>query len=507
MQKNMNIKALGQSATIGSFYDSTTNDFSSMSIFKRDITKLIITRDDPTTMCTVDSTNSYSEKFSKFDINGNLKVKLISGLAEIEGAGSYLKEEKTDSNCVKTSIIFKCRTKKDSLNINDTDLVEHFALDNFHNYTHFVTAIKWGADVVVTFEQARNEKSTINNTMLSGGVSDSNYLGKLFESVVDAKGKLNYNNNGSDTTFDSSIKIKINADIPGLNTIPTNMNEVFQLFNDIPSKLKDCNNGKGKPIEYELTSLSIIKKMFKLDSITLYHFYNDLDNNSIDQMVAEFDRFLGDKQKFNFFYEQVKSFKKYITKESITKIEDDYKKLNKKEMSFRKEIFSKLVGIRKSQSSEEMDKLSKDFEESVEKFSEDAMQIIDSSLRIRLENNIDFFKYLINHLNVKILEQNQSVNNLLQTELRGTHLVYILVGKIENRETEDWIETYKIFTNLIDDETKINNNNESDDGKESKKKAFYFADSDIHKNLIEPPLSNHENIILVYKNKIKGYLG
>jgi len=494
MQNNLNIKALGKSASIGSFYDGINSEFiTSMSIFKKDISHLITTLDDPSTVYEFDSTNTYSEKFSKFDINGNLKVKLMAGLGKIEGAGNYLKEEKTDCRNHKISLIYKCRTKKDSLNINDAGLVEHFALDNFHNYTHFVTAIKWGADVVITIEEVTSEAESKNEKVLSANALSN----KLLATLSNISGKGNLNSVDVEKKFDSNIKIKINADIPGLNTIPTCMKEMLELFNDIPSKLKDCNNGKGKPIEYELTSLCVIKQMFKIDSIRLSDFSNDLDNHSIDHMVSEFDEYLANKQKFNFFVDQALMYKEFIDKKDIESIEEKKKELNKKETNFRREIFDRLVEIRKAQSTEAK-KLRDEFEAKVDTLIEEGKKLMEDEPRKRIEKNIVFFRYLLNTLNVKILEQDQKIGDLLITELRTIKEVFILVGKVDERDTDDWIDTYKMFTNLIDEDKK----NQSAD-----KKAFYFADLDIHKYLLDKHLEGKKCIIVTYKNGTKGYKG
>ncbi|RNA03458.1 neoverrucotoxin subunit beta-like, partial [Brachionus plicatilis] len=309
MQEIIKIKAIGQSASIGSFYDATTNNFDSMSIFKSDISGLITTIDDPTTVYEFDRTNSFSEKFKKFDINGSLKLKLLAGLVELEGAGNYLKEDQSDNGSQKISLIYRCRTKKDSLNINDSGLINLFALDNFHNFTHFVTSIKWGADVVITFEEKKYLSNTTTNAGLLGRTEVSidkimKMLGievPFFDNII---GKIGSNGEvkftGQDKKFDENLNVKINADIPGLDIIPTSMKELFEFIKNIHSKLKNCNNGKGKPIEYELTPLCTIKQMFKLDSIQLSHFYNDLDNSSIDEIISDFDKFLNEKQKFNF---------------------------------------------------------------------------------------------------------------------------------------------------------------------------------------------------------------
>ncbi|CAF3989726.1 unnamed protein product, partial [Rotaria sp. Silwood1] len=115
MDQNATIsrKALGRASQLGYLYDARKEEFCGISLFKNELpTTIVSSIDVPHTQFEYDFSDTFEQKFKKLDVQAQLKVSVL--------AVSY-----------------------DALKL--------------PNATHVVVGIKWGANVVASFEFANKE--------------------------------------------------------------------------------------------------------------------------------------------------------------------------------------------------------------------------------------------------------------------------------------------------------------------------------------------------------------
>jgi hypothetical protein len=94
-------QAIGRHEYIGSLYDIRSDRFDGGNLFNKELpSSYISTADCAYTTYIVDENESQKDTFNKLNIDASMKVSLMAGLLNIEGAAKYLNQTKTDSRTV-----------------------------------------------------------------------------------------------------------------------------------------------------------------------------------------------------------------------------------------------------------------------------------------------------------------------------------------------------------------------------------------------------------------------
>lgn len=147
-------KALSRAGFLGSLYNAKNNQLCGISLL-RDKTPLaaIDEMDIPETYLIFVSKRVIKKRF-KLNVEAQLKLSVLAGLITLEGSGKYLSNEKKSSKSIKSTLVYRTKTKEVSLNFYHDDLNKYIVTEAFQNQeaTHIVIGIKWGAYVLASFE-------------------------------------------------------------------------------------------------------------------------------------------------------------------------------------------------------------------------------------------------------------------------------------------------------------------------------------------------------------------
>ena len=120
--KTISRVALGRVHGLGEIYDAVEERFIGVSVFSDSVRKFTSEMDCGGSEYFFVMDDTISEKFEKLDVEAELKMSFLAGMVKVEGSGKYLKESKKDTKTLSYSVIFKIRTKKQSLNIFNRNL-------------------------------------------------------------------------------------------------------------------------------------------------------------------------------------------------------------------------------------------------------------------------------------------------------------------------------------------------------------------------------------------------
>ena len=253
----IDISAIGRVAQLGAFYDERTDKFIGHNIFKDSLDEKIITSTDifGTTFSYTTEFNN-EEKLKRLELTAQLKLSAMLDLIQLEGSGKFLKLEKSSSRVAMAALFQTITTKYEEISITNVkfqDLVDFDLLDKI-NATHVVIAIQWGGKMIVTVQDTNiNYEDTLE---IEGKLGVNLQAWSL---KVSAKASIEFTDQEKNEM--KSYKLFMNGDVSP-DTNPTTLIEAFSLMNNISYSLKKGNSGKGKPIQYKLTPLSLLKALW-----------------------------------------------------------------------------------------------------------------------------------------------------------------------------------------------------------------------------------------------------
>lgn len=268
-------QAVGRHGIIGSLYDIRSDQFEGGNLFNQEVPPpMILTTDSASSEYLVDDNKSQSETLNKLNIEGSMKLSLMAGIFNVEGSAKYLNQTKTDSRTVRVTFMFKVKTKHEHLKINMKDLFEYVSNDGLQNpyATHCVIGITYGACVAATFEQ------TMHNSKEAEEVQ-GDLAADIKKGYLNVSGSAKLENTDKKDSDTNSMKITLSGDIL-INKIPTTVEDVYEIFQKVPSMLAKLNDGKGKPIEFELYPLQRLAGIFKCELkierlVIIYYRFNE----------------------------------------------------------------------------------------------------------------------------------------------------------------------------------------------------------------------------------------
>lgn len=297
--------ALGSTALLGSLYDARTDTFyGGFTVFKDDIpSSAKHTVDTPFSDVQYMLTDTYSDKFERLQVQAELQISILLGLAALTGSGNYLNNKKVSSRSVRGSLVYNLATKKETINVFNEDLKPLFSLDalNLANEsTHFVTEVKWGANSMIELEYDNNEN--IDTTFVSG-----NLMAAVQYASLKIKGQGSADFKSAENMKNVTYKFHVFGDVLPEGEIPTTLETAVEFMRRVPQFVAKINSGKGKPIKYTLVPISTLRaylgqevqidqQITKLEEDILteiVHFFEAMDESTqkVYDIHADVERF------------------------------------------------------------------------------------------------------------------------------------------------------------------------------------------------------------------------
>uniref|UniRef100_A0A914PDK4 Uncharacterized protein n=1 Tax=Panagrolaimus davidi TaxID=227884 RepID=A0A914PDK4_9BILA len=251
-------QSLGRSVSLGDCYDATTEKFTGLNIFIKELPNEVIRKQDITNQSwNYDFSNSTTSKLSMLNLDGELKLSLLCDmLPNISGSAKFIKNKTTNKEEVRCTFALFTNTIEQRIEINDMALCDVYdkRIDSFKG-THVVTRLKWGANAVAELIIENDEK--IGKTEITGAIKAN--LGKIGEMALsDATIQGNIKHESFDLSKVTKIRWSVNADVISNTKTPKNAEEALNIIHNLPEQIKE--NGNGRPLEFCLLPLKELKE-------------------------------------------------------------------------------------------------------------------------------------------------------------------------------------------------------------------------------------------------------
>ena len=154
-------QALGRVSHLGHLYDERTDSFLGFSLFNCEISPNAIEKKDiALTDVSYLICGTTGEKLHALSIEPQLKLSLLSGLVALDGSSKYLSTLNDSSKRSSADLFYKTTSVSEEIDIAklSADQINENCLKR--NATHVVVGIKWGANVVGSFEYEWSDDET-----------------------------------------------------------------------------------------------------------------------------------------------------------------------------------------------------------------------------------------------------------------------------------------------------------------------------------------------------------
>ncbi|CAM4984108.1 unnamed protein product, partial [Rotaria socialis] len=427
---------------IGSLYDIRTDKLEGTNLFKKKLPEEFIdVSDNAHTSYELLFNNSQKETFDKMNIEASLKLSLMTGILDIAGSAKYLKETKTNSLTIRVTYVYKVKTKQEQLHISRDGLSDYCSVDALKNpnATHVVTGIIWGANVAATFEQEAENLEEVQKVEGS--------LSAVLKSLpISGEAKLDLQN--TDKSKVEKLQISLSGDIL-IDECPQNIEGVMRVFKTVPSRIKTLNEGKGQQLVFVLHPLKKMAEIFKPD-LKINTMIEEVSHLVVMRIEDIFEDISIGKRKFNDFFNEIKPWEHYISRDWRHAIHQKQAERIAAEVKTQRELSTLLQKIRGGQAEEsEMERLLDDFDRknpcssmSIERLLREKQNV---TLKIRLLKDFQPEKHLLKEIT--------SIKYIL-SRLYDKNVYLLHVS--EEWETKDGDNSFKqlrLFKSMIKNET------------------------------------------------------
>ncbi|KAF8769802.1 Stonustoxin subunit alpha like protein [Argiope bruennichi] len=230
--------------------------------------------------------NSMSDVKSALDVSGDLSLKIKSGMIDVEGKGSYLKNVRDYVNKVEILTTLEYTSSVHSFKADAKPRDKWVDLYNVGVLgTHYVSSITYGAEMVASlrFEvfnssDVQEVKGAVNAALGSGG--DGLQIaaeGKLETLQKKVEGKAN-------------LAISYYGTVP-LKSIPNDIEGFRKLVTTFKEQVEEANLTDGIPMKVDLTSLEDIAEEEDRDK------FKFLKNKNLVDQLADFENMLDEMRQ------------------------------------------------------------------------------------------------------------------------------------------------------------------------------------------------------------------
>jgi hypothetical protein len=151
--KTFETAALGNIVALGELYNANASQFLGAQIYTQESiqdTLISIPRTPPYSDVTLSTTNTFQDKANLLDLSAELTIGILSGTITVAGSASYLRDVKSTTTHQAWIMALKMLGREDRIEAGNPDLkVIWKNIESYQNATHYVSAIRYGGNVVV----------------------------------------------------------------------------------------------------------------------------------------------------------------------------------------------------------------------------------------------------------------------------------------------------------------------------------------------------------------------
>jgi hypothetical protein len=292
------VPALGRIAKFGDVYDARTNKFTNANVLKRKLNETFIDGvDNPNTKYTYSFASRESQMLEDFDIHGEIKVQICTGVLNIKGAGKYATNSNYNTKVVQYNQILKTTTRKETFNWKYIEDKDYDLLRAEKQGTHMVVGIQYGGNAVITLKRKVTNESSVQE--VRGNLSVA-LQGSKIPFVSGGEAGASLENVKKNNKCFQHAKISIEADIvSGKNGDISSIEGVKQFMDTFGGELMKYNDKKGIQVSYDMVPINIVSEYFNItyDQSANYEplpdDYKSFLNNLMSQIEELVENFYG----------------------------------------------------------------------------------------------------------------------------------------------------------------------------------------------------------------------
>ncbi|XP_067222592.1 uncharacterized protein [Chanodichthys erythropterus] len=252
--KPIEVAALGRPLFPGMLYDCRSDTFlPGVTLWdKKSLSEDLDSRQKPMTDLKFSSSDSLSDKSSVLDVSASLKASFLGGLVEVGGSAQYLRDTKSSNQQSRVTMYYSETTRFDQLTMSQLGSAQITYPEVFDQKTatHVVTAVLYGAQAVMVFDQTFSEEE--NKQEIEG---ELNIMVKNIPKLsIEGEGAINM------TDRDKKVAERISCTFYGdihLEQNPSTYMEVLEVYKTLPTILKE-NPQNAVPVKVCLYPLSLL---------------------------------------------------------------------------------------------------------------------------------------------------------------------------------------------------------------------------------------------------------
>jgi GTPase SAR1 family protein len=293
--------AMGETAKIGTLYNSKNDSFLPCSIFNQELpVHSITTKQIHRKSTKIIYTDSYQDKLKQMEVENEFGVSILCGLVDPRGSGVYLRKRSDNRQCLHGALHHKIASVHEKLHFKSEGLENCVDLTTLGEATHVVTEIEWGVQSVMAVRQrvldtiqasTIEEKFRVNLEKFEAAVRSSNP-----RTVPDEPEQ-----NG-DQMMD--LEVTMYSDMmENEGIIFSKFREAYGFLDLVPKYINNSNADKGIPTSYTLVPIKMFVMFLGLgmkENIS----YEPPSSECMKQFIQLFDEFrtskltLGDYESF-----------------------------------------------------------------------------------------------------------------------------------------------------------------------------------------------------------------
>ncbi|XP_048048299.1 cytolytic toxin-alpha-like isoform X1 [Megalobrama amblycephala] len=248
------VAALGRPLFPGMLYDCRKDSFiPGVTLWdKKSLSEDLDSRPQLMTDLKFSSSDSLSSKSSLLDISASLKASFLGGLVEVGGSAKYLRDTKSSNKQSRVTMYYSDTSRFEQLTMTQLGQITYPQVFEQKTATHVVTAVLYGAQAFMVFDQ-----------MSSEGESKQDIEGKLNVMVkkipgfsIEGEGSVKMTDGEKKTA--ENITCTFHGDFH-LEQNPTTYMEALNLYKQLPNLLKE-NPKNAVPIKVWLYPLHLLDK-------------------------------------------------------------------------------------------------------------------------------------------------------------------------------------------------------------------------------------------------------
>ena len=267
--------AMGRPFKLGTFYDCRREALiPGITLWGHDaLQEDIRSSSHPFTSYSIETENSLHDKAKVLNVEGSLKLGILSGLVDVSGSAKYANDHKISKHQERIVLKYSTTVRYETLTM------DHLAGKNqtyaneidFDIATHVVTGIVYGADAYFVFNRELSQGE--DKTEVEGEIKA---LLKKLQSI-EASGGVKLQLNDNEKNIAESLKCTFYGDFH-LKENPSTFDKALKLYRDLPTLLGDKEEKAVAKTVYLHPLSSLVSK----HNVTI----REIRNNLIDDCVS-----------------------------------------------------------------------------------------------------------------------------------------------------------------------------------------------------------------------------